>query len=91
MYDFKRRKEKGERRNVRSDNPDGALPLFIGGGDHVVVRGCRIRTARRYPDVFTTLILNLISSPPCDKHLSREFRTPHFGTIYSQSHVRGAT
>ena len=21
--------------------PDGALPLFIGGGDHEVVRGCR--------------------------------------------------
>ena len=23
------------------NNPHGALPLFIGGGDHVVVRGCK--------------------------------------------------
>ena len=22
------------------NNPHGALPLFIGGGDHVVVMGC---------------------------------------------------
>ena len=26
---------------MRDINPDGALPLFIGGGDHVVVRGCK--------------------------------------------------
>ena len=26
---------------MRDINPDGALPLFIGGGDHEVVRGCK--------------------------------------------------
>ena len=37
-----RRKEKGKRRKtVRGIYPDGALPLFIGGGDHEVVRGCK--------------------------------------------------
>ena len=38
-------KQKGERRKEKEPcgafNPDGALPLFIGGGDHVVVRGCK--------------------------------------------------
>ncbi len=39
--------KKGERRNEKGErpcgafNPDGALPLFIGGGDHEVVRGCK--------------------------------------------------
>ena len=27
---------------MRDINPDGALPLFIGGGNHEVVRGCRL-------------------------------------------------
>ena len=32
---------KGERRKVKGENyPHGALPLFIGEGDHVVVMGC---------------------------------------------------
>ena len=31
---------------MRNNSPDGALPLFIGGGDHKVVRGCKIYTAR---------------------------------------------
>ena len=30
---------------MRDINPDGALPLFIGGGDHVVVRGCKNYTS----------------------------------------------
>ena len=25
---------------MMKDNPDGALPLFIGGGDRFAVRGC---------------------------------------------------
>ena len=29
---------------MRDINPDGALPLFIGGGDHEVVRGCKNQT-----------------------------------------------
>ncbi len=33
------RNEKGER-TLRSEVPNGTLPLFIGGGDHEVVRGC---------------------------------------------------
>ena len=42
----KRGNEKGEMRNEKvpcgvKSRPDGALPLFIGGGDHVVVRGCK--------------------------------------------------
>ncbi len=41
-------KEKGERIFLESE-PDGALPLFIGGGDHVVVRGCRKRVSRKEP------------------------------------------
>ena len=31
-------------------HPDGALPLFIGGGDHEVVRGCKKGTAWHTPN-----------------------------------------
>ena len=27
--------------------PDGALPLFIGGGDHEVVRGCNLTSEKK--------------------------------------------
>ncbi len=41
---------------MRSFGPDGALPLFIGGGDHKVVGGCKIYTARHatYNSLLTT-------------------------------------
>jgi hypothetical protein len=29
---------------MRSVNPYGALPLFIGGEDHAVVRGCEYKS-----------------------------------------------
>ena len=35
-------------RTLRSEVPDGALPLFIGGGDHVVVRGCNLTSEKKF-------------------------------------------
>ena len=39
---------------MRDINPDGALPLFIGGGDHVVVRGCLNTHRMAYYPLLTT-------------------------------------
>ena len=35
-------------RIVRGKYPDGALPLFIGGGNHVVVRGCNLTSEKKF-------------------------------------------
>ena len=56
-------------------HPDGALPLFIGGGDHEVVRGCKkgkpnikIQALRKFK--FTTKSILLKTKPIVVKIIS---------------------
>ena len=64
--------------------PNGALPLFIGGGDHVVVRGKDVLQGNRFICLIT-LINNEATSKPLIQVLSQTpsatkvARPPNFG------------
>ena len=78
---------------MRDINPDGALPLFIGGGDHEVVRGCKNAPHGITPN-YSLLTTHLKSHPLTAKAVPSPYKqgesavrskTPHglLTTLYS--------